>query len=160
MMSGRLAQDKVYTVSTVPPLLSTYALGLALFQQHAVEPIMTALLKTLLAQIRLDRRGEAVNKSAIRSCIEMLVGLGAEVSVYKSKFEPVFLDETRDFYAEEARTLLEVDNVGAPQYLSKVRARELQALSLVEHAPRSSDGWTRRTLGRITTSTARPTCTS
>lgn len=84
---------------------------------------MPSLLKTLLAQIRLDRRGEAVNKSAIRACIEMLVGLGAEsgTSVYKSRFEPVFLDETREFYAAEAMALLEIDNVTAPQYLSKVR---------------------------------------
>ena len=124
-------QDKVYTSSTVPASLPTYALGLALFLKHVVDPILPVLIKTLLAQIRLDRRGEAVNKSAIRASVEMLVSLGGDdtnASVYKKKFEPLFLEETQSFYADEASELLGTDNVSAPQYLAKVRGHLLLQL--------------------------------
>ena len=118
----------MYIQQTSPPSLPTYSLGLSLFLSHVLRneslPIQEQLLSVVLAQIRLDREGEAVNKSAIRSCVEMLSLLrnrGGEdgETVYRAVFEDRFMTESRAFYAAESERLL--SSVSAPEYLAKVR---------------------------------------
>jgi cullin 3 len=119
----------VYTPSTKPPSPPTYSLGLSLFLSQVLEhpslSVSKHLVSALLTLIRLEREGEAVNRSAILSATEMLAGLrrGSAADegepVYRDMFENVFLDETREFYRREVDSAL--GTFTAPEFLAKVR---------------------------------------
>jgi cullin 3 len=90
----------------------------------------------LLSQIALDRQGQVINKSALRSCTSMLSILRSNSqedgpTVYKTDFESPFLEETGKFYDAESNNLLL--NGTAPDYLSKVERRLLEEDDRVHH---------------------------
>lgn len=135
-----LAQDKVYVTNSQPKLLPTYDLGLSLFLQHVIRstevPIHDQLLSVLLSQIRLDRQGQVVNKSALRSCVAMLNMLRDTNSddkhtVYQTDFEDRFLDESQSFYANEATHLLTTGS--AADYLQKIERRFYEEDARIHH---------------------------
>ena len=61
----------------------------------------------VLDQIQMERTGDVINKSIIKSCIYMLDGLyesnaeSPEQKLYNTSFEEDFLNVSRDFYRAE-----------------------------------------------------------
>lgn len=127
---------------------TVWDLGLFLFLTHvvrsALHPIGPILLSSLLTQIRLDRDGETINRSIVKSCTDMLGDLSnasrdtivrigdqkggqpagsspsdAGESVYKTDFEGQFLVESAEYYRREGERLLA--SCDAPEYLRKAR---------------------------------------
>lgn len=102
--------------------LPSWELGLELFRQNVVcsdqYPIRRYLYGTILTQIQLEREGTVVSRSAIQSCVDMLVTLNFpepnmpfynRPTMYKHEFEDLFLCATSDFYRAEAAAA-----IGAP----------------------------------------------
>jgi cullin 3 len=88
------------------------------------------LYGTLLTQIQLEREGSVVNRSVLKSNIDMLsaltypqtaVDFTARHSVYKMDFEPALLATSEEFYKAEAQRLL--DGHDAARYLQYVERR-------------------------------------
>ncbi|TXT15801.1 hypothetical protein VHUM_00304 [Vanrija humicola] len=89
-------------------------------------PIHTHLIGTLLSLVQLERDGEAIQRSSIRDSIDVLLRLeNSEAmgggTVYATSFEPEFLRRSKDFYGQEAITMLERGD--APAYLRNVETR-------------------------------------
>jgi cullin 3 len=109
-------------------------LGLELFRDTVLRsskyPVHTHLYTTLLTQIQVEREGSVINRSALKSNIDMLTSLthprphtaiSARTTVYNYDFEPAFLATSEEFYRAEAERLL--DNNDAAQYLRHVERR-------------------------------------
>ena len=125
-------QDRMYVPQE--KLLPSWDLGLELFRENVPwsrrYPIQRNLFGTLLTQIQIEREGAVVNRSAIKSCIEMLVTLSCprpnvpldqRSSLYKQEFEPAFLGTSVEFYRAEAERKL--DSGDAAEYLRHVERR-------------------------------------
>lgn len=97
--------------------------GLILFLQHIIRPpIKGHLISAVLDEIRTERDGYVINRSAVKGCVDVLLQLSDEssgVSVYKKDLEPAILRESEIFYKAEGLKLLETCD--APEYLSRVR---------------------------------------
>lgn len=94
--------------------------------------IATVLFSVILDQIKMQRAGDEINKSTIRSCIYMLEGLyeteepEESTKLYLTEFEPAFLDATREFYRTEGATLLQEADAGTFCRHAKRRVNEEQ----------------------------------
>lgn len=76
------------------------------------------------SQIRLERDGFPVNRSAIKGCIEVYRSLTDSPSgsnIYKHELEPHILAETSSYYKHEGSTL--ITTCDAPTYLLRAEAR-------------------------------------
>ncbi|EJD48922.1 Cullin-domain-containing protein [Auricularia subglabra TFB-10046 SS5] len=117
--------DRSYTETNGVP--STYELGLRLFLERIVHasqyPIQRHLVATLLNQIRIEREGYAINQSTVKGCLQIFLTLNDESQrqVYKTDFEPVFLQESASFYEAEGDTLTQ--SLSVPEYLQRVDSR-------------------------------------
>ncbi len=131
--------------------MPSWDLGLELFRENVPWsksfPIQRNLYGTLLDQIQIEREGTPINRSALKSCIEMLVELkypkqniaiAQRPSVYKQEFEPAFLSTSVDFYRAEAERTLERGDAGA--YLSHVERRFVEEEDRVTVYLNSSTG--------------------
>lgn len=81
-----------------------------------VPDMLTILNSIILEQIAMDRDGDPIDKSLIKSCINVLEGLhetaaeNEDERLYLTSFEQLFLSASRDFYkAESARLLQDAD---------------------------------------------------
>lgn len=80
--------------------------------------VATFLFGTILDQIQMEREGDIIDKSLIRSCIYMLEGLyetedeTTATKLYLTSFEPEFLAASELFYKNEGQVLLRNDNAG------------------------------------------------
>ncbi|KZS88122.1 Cullin-domain-containing protein [Sistotremastrum niveocremeum HHB9708] len=111
--------DRSYTPHAQVPQI--WDAGLDLFIQHILGPtIAEPLIATILAQIRIERDGYTINRSAVKSCVEVLLLLD-HPSIYKKKLEPAVLQESTSFYREEGQKLLETCD--APEFLRRVSSR-------------------------------------
>ena len=87
-----------------------------------VYPIRQHLLTSILRQIRLERDGYPVNRSAVKSCIDVyrqLRDTRTNASVFKVELESKILEESEQYYKHEGEHLIETCD--AAQYLSRVR---------------------------------------
>lgn len=82
-------------------------------------PSMLGVLNgVILDQIRMERAGEIIETSIIKSCIYMLDGLyessseAADQKLYNTSFEQDFLNVSREFYREEGERLLRDSDAG------------------------------------------------
>ncbi|XP_068732101.1 cullin-3-like [Montipora capricornis] len=103
---------------------NVYNLGLILFRDLVVRHgnIRDHLCQTLLTLVRRERKGEVVDRMAIRNACQMLMILGIDTrSVYEEDFEKPFLEESAEFYKLEGQKFL-VEN-SASVYIQKVEAR-------------------------------------
>lgn len=123
-VSSRL-QDQVWTGGQKPPLPRIYDAGLTLFLvkiiRSAAQPLHDQLISTLLSQIRLEREGEVINRSAVRDVVQILLHLSDKpggASVYELDFEAGFLAWTASFYKDEGERL--VEDLSAGEYLRRV----------------------------------------
>lgn len=131
-------QDKVWTPAQKPPLPLIYDAGLTLFLvkivRSAAEPIHDQLISTLLSQIRLEREGEVINRSAVRDVVQILLNLSDRPggpSVYELDFEAGFLAWTAVFYRDEGERL--VEDMTAGDYLRRTERRLEEEASRTQH---------------------------
>ncbi|KAF9348817.1 Cullin-3 [Mortierella sp. AD094] len=118
--------DKNYVPQSRLP--RTYDMGLYLFRDTVVRspkyPIKSHLQKILLDQITMERKGDVIDRGAVKSCTEMLLELkenqGIE-SVYITDFETQFVETSREFYRLESEEL--VRRFDPPEYMRKVENR-------------------------------------
>ena len=92
--------------------------------------VAAVLFSVILDQIKMQREGDEVNKTAIRSCIYMLEGLyeteeqEESTKIYLTEFEPAFLNATREFYRAEGAMLLQQADAGTFCRHAKKRVNE------------------------------------
>lgn len=111
-----------------------YDSGLYIFRDTiARNPAIRERLRSLLLRnIELERNGELVDRSLLKSILRMLVDLGVHSNVvYEDDFESFFLERTLDFYRAEAQATL--DHATCPEYLVKAEKRLLEEANRVTH---------------------------
>uniref|UniRef100_A0A667ZAS0 Cullin-4A n=1 Tax=Myripristis murdjan TaxID=586833 RepID=A0A667ZAS0_9TELE len=110
--------DRTYVLqnSLLPSIWDT---GLELFRTHIVNDsgVQKRTVDGILEQIELERNGETVDRSLLRS----LLGMLSDLQVYKDSFEERFLVETNRLYAAEGQRLMQERDV--PEYLHHVAHR-------------------------------------
>ncbi|MBN3281835.1 CUL4B protein, partial [Polyodon spathula] len=110
--------DRVYVLqnSMLPSIWDT---GLELFRSHIVSDkmVQSKTVDAILQLIERERNGEAVDRSLLRSLLNML----SDLQVYKDSFEQKFLKETHRLYAAEGQSLMQEREV--PEYLHHVNKR-------------------------------------
>ncbi|XP_003737732.1 cullin-3 [Galendromus occidentalis] len=114
--------DRVYTKEYNEE--NVYNLGLIIFRDQVVRHgcIRDRLRETLLSMVMKERRGEVVDRSAIKNACQMLVVLGIQNrSVYEEDFERPFIQQSTEFYRSESQRFL-ADN-SASSYVLKVEQR-------------------------------------
>ncbi|KAF9937420.1 Cullin-3 [Modicella reniformis] len=121
-----IIQDKNYVPQSRLP--RTYDMGLFLFRdtvvRSPVHPIQLHLQLVLLNQITMERRGDVIDRGAIKSCTEMLLEIkenDGNDSIYVTDFEILFVDTSREFYKVESDDL--VRRFDPPEYMRKVEDR-------------------------------------
>merc|ERR1711892_1353039 len=103
---------------------NVYNLGLVIFRDKVVRYgcIGNHLRVTLLDMIMKERRGEVIDRLAIKNACQMLMMLGIETrNVYEEDFESHFLKQSAEFYKIESQKFLEENS--ASVYIHKVEAR-------------------------------------
>ncbi|KZT56924.1 Cullin-domain-containing protein [Calocera cornea HHB12733] len=128
--------DRIYCPANNVPVI--YEAGMQLFLKHIIRttvyPIRHHIITTILRLIDIERNGDVINRSAVRSCVEILMDLKDKrdgPTVYKLDFEPVFLKKSDDYYLAEARRL--IDTCDGPTYLAKAERRLDQEKSRTDH---------------------------
>lgn len=110
--------DRTYVLqnSLLPSIWDT---GLELFRTHIVSDtaVQKRTVDGILEQIELERNGETIDRSLLRS----LLGMLSDLQVYKEAFEEKFLSETNRLYAAEGQRLMQERDV--PEYLHHVARR-------------------------------------
>jgi len=102
-------------------------MGLYLFRDTVIRspklPIQSHLQMVLLDQITLERRGDVIDRGAVKACIEMLLEMRENNGVdpiYIADFENLFVETSREFYKVESEDL--VRKFDPPEYMRKVRS--------------------------------------
>lgn len=114
-------KDRVYTKTADVP--ETWSKGLELFLKHIIKsPIKEHLITAILKQVKYERDGYVINRSAVKGCVDVFLSLDVDpdgsTTVYKLDFEPLFLKESENFYKAEADYLL--TTCDASEYLLRV----------------------------------------
>ncbi|XP_046854312.1 cullin-3-A-like [Xenia sp. Carnegie-2017] len=103
---------------------NVYNLGLVLFRDLVVRhgSLRDHLCNTLLSLVSRERRGEVVERMAVKNACHMLMDLGIDSRiVYEEDFEKKFLNESAEFYRVEGQTFLTENS--ASVYIEKVEKR-------------------------------------
>jgi len=103
---------------------NVYNLGLMLFRDKVVRygSISSHLRQTLLDKIMKERRGEVIDRLAVKNACQMLMMLGIDSRrVYEEDFESEFLKQSAEFYQYESQIFLEENSTSA--YIRKVETR-------------------------------------
>lgn len=111
-----------------------YDSGLYIFRDAVARSpgVRERLRELLLRTIELERHGELVDRSLVKSVLRMLVDLGVHSNaVYEDDFERFFLDRSLAFYRAEAQATLDVAT--CPEYLVKAERRLLEEATRVTH---------------------------
>ncbi|TIB95913.1 Cullin-domain-containing protein [Wallemia mellicola] len=136
--------DKVYTPTK--NVASTWELGLNLFRDVVLNnsetstDIQFTLFAVIHSQICLERDGQVIDRSALKSCCDILFELSElspvhlksktksyippspyEKSIYTVLLEPQLRAETEKYYRDEATSFLESNDI--PSYLKRVESR-------------------------------------
>lgn len=100
---------------------SIFSTTIALFRDHILQSkldgnsdrlVMNILIAVILDQVHMEREGDVIDRTLIRSCSRMLSSLFKDATenenekLYLLDFEPRFLDSSREYYAEECGRLL------------------------------------------------------
>lgn len=103
---------------------NVYNLGLMIFRDQVVRhpTIRDHLRTTLLEMVAKERRGEVVDRGAVKNACQMLMVLGIDSrNVYEEDFERPFLEQSAEFYKSESQKFLGENS--ASVYIKKVEAR-------------------------------------
>ena len=103
----------------------------AVIPSHSDATIAMVLNSVILDQIRMEREGDFIDTSLIRSCIYMLEGLyetgdDEATKLYLTSFEPAYLAASEAFYQSEGASILAEANAGTFCRHAKKRANEEQ----------------------------------
>lgn len=116
-----------------PPIFTT---SMALFRKEVlnmaldIEPpmnVLSLLEMVLLDMIKMERNSETIDRPLVRACCYMLEGLYESFAeeesskLYLRSFEPKFLEESREFYTKEGKTLL--NEADATTFCTRARKR-------------------------------------
>lgn len=113
---------------------NVYNLGLIIFRDQVVRYgcIRDHLRDTLLGMVMRERRGEMVDRLAIKNACQMLVHLGIDSrSVYEEDFERPFLAQSAEFYVMESQKFLTENS--ACVYIKKVDQRINEEAERAKH---------------------------
>uniref|UniRef100_A0A8C6TZS2 Cullin 3 n=1 Tax=Neogobius melanostomus TaxID=47308 RepID=A0A8C6TZS2_9GOBI len=124
--------DRVYVQQN--NVENVYNLGLIIFRDQVVRYgcIRDHLRQTLLDMIARERKGEVVDRGAIRNACQMLMILGLDGrTVYEEDFESPFLDMSAEFFQMESQKFLAENS--ASVYIKKVEARINEEIERVMH---------------------------
>ena len=114
-------QDRVYCKDFRKP--SIFAASMSQFREYVLRTpikidqdhqvsIAQFLNAVILDQVRMDREGDIIDKSLLKSCVYMLEGLyeteeeEETMKLYLTSFEDEFLKSSEQFYSNEGSTLL------------------------------------------------------
>lgn len=150
-------KDRVYTISSNVP--GTWELGLLLFREHIMRPsIRDHLINAILNQIRFEREGYVINRSAVKGSVEVFTSLYIEddkTSLYEEFLEPAILAESRAYYKAEGDRLLQLCDASA--FLKRVSNDLSCQVRLCDlFSRRWKNGTSLRSLGLTTISHASP----
>ncbi|CAG2107483.1 unnamed protein product [Medioppia subpectinata] len=124
--------DRVYVQQN--SVDNVYNLGLNLFRDHVVRygNIRDHLRETLLDMVMKERKGEVIDRLAVRNACQMLMQLGIDSrSVYEEDFERPFLQQSAEFYRFESQKFLEENS--ASVYIKKVEQRINEEAERAQH---------------------------
>ncbi|KAJ8692377.1 hypothetical protein PTI98_009697 [Pleurotus ostreatus] len=127
--------DRVYTTAEGVPKIQEA--GRQLFLKHILQPpnaIHSHVIDAVLKQIRLEREGYVINRSAVKECVDVFIGLDTGdhgMSVYERDLKPRILSESDAFYKNEGMILLQTCD--APEYLRRVEARFISEEERTHH---------------------------
>ncbi|KAF4525029.1 hypothetical protein B566_EDAN016006 [Ephemera danica] len=124
--------DRVYVQQN--DVDNVYNLGLSIFRDQVVRysVIGDSLRATLLELVARERRGEVVDRIAIRNACSMLMILGIDSrNVYEEDFERPFLQQSAEFYKLESQKFLAENS--ASVYIKKVEARIQEEVDRAQH---------------------------
>lgn len=113
---------------------NVYNLGLMIFRDQIIRyPVIHGHLReTLLSMVAKERRGEVVDRGAVKNACQMLMILGIESrSVYEEDFEKPFLSQSAEFYRLESEKFLAENS--ASVYIKKVEARIIEEAERATH---------------------------
>ncbi|KAI1000579.1 Cullin-3 [Podosphaera aphanis] len=130
--------DRIYCADSRKASIFTAAMGL--FRDHVLRSsladpdtkiiICDVLTSVILDQISMERQGDVINKSLIRSCVHMLEGLYetdeqfADQKLYLTVFEDAFLNKSQQFYQNECLRLLRDSDASTWLRRTKMRLDE------------------------------------
>lgn len=103
---------------------SVYNLGLKIFRDQVIrqKEIRECLQDTLLDLVARERRGEVVDRGAVRNACMMLMAVSLNNrDVYEEEFEKACLKQSAEFYRLESQRFLAENS--ASVYIKKVEAR-------------------------------------
>ena len=121
LLTDTLFQDRVYCKDFKKPSIFAASMGQfrdcvlrAALYSDLDSPLTIAhiLNSVMLDQIRMDREGDIIDKSLLKSCVYMLEGLyeteeeEEPTKLYLTSFEPEFLVASEQFYHDEGAALL------------------------------------------------------
>ncbi|XP_059164141.1 cullin-3-B-like [Physella acuta] len=124
--------DRVYVQQN--NVENVYNLGLIIFRDQVVRhpSIRDHLRSTLLEMVAKERKGEVVDRGAVKNACQMLMVLGIDSrGVYEEDFEQPFLDQSADFYRLESQKFLAENS--ASVYIKKVEARINEEAERAKH---------------------------
>ncbi|KOX79045.1 Cullin-3 [Melipona quadrifasciata] len=113
---------------------NVYNLGLIIFRDQVVRYgcVRDHLRETLLGMVARERRGEVVDRIAIKNACQMLMLLGINSrQVYEEDFERPFLQQSAEFYRMESQKFLAENS--ASVYIKKVEARICEESERAKH---------------------------
>nr|XP_033342734.1 cullin-3 isoform X1 [Megalopta genalis]XP_033342735.1 cullin-3 isoform X1 [Megalopta genalis] len=124
--------DRVYVQQN--DVDNVYNLGLIIFRDQVVRYgcVRDHLRETLLDMVGRERRGEVVDRIAIKNACQMLMLLGINSrQVYEEDFERPFLQQSAEFYKMESQKFLAENS--ASVYIKKVEARICEESERAKH---------------------------
>merc|ERR1719402_1536661 len=114
---------------------NVYNLGLTIFRDQVVRcpKIRSHLRELLLDMVARERRGEVVDRGALREACAMLMTLSINDNrrVYIDDFEDPFLEQSREFYKVESENFLAENS--ASVYIKKVEQRINEEADRAKH---------------------------
>ena len=114
---------------------NVYNLGLTIFRDQVVRcpKIRSHLRELLLDMVARERRGEVVDRGALREACAMLMTLSINDNrrVYIDDFEDPFLEQSREFYKVESERFLAENS--ASVYIKKVEQRINEEADRAKH---------------------------
>ncbi|KAA0709411.1 Cullin-4B [Triplophysa tibetana] len=110
--------DRTYVLQN-SMLPSIWDMGLELFRSYIISDlkVQSKTIAGILLLIERERSGEAVDRTLLRSLLNML----SDLQIYQDSFEQRFLEETNRLYAAEGQRLMQEREV--PEYLHHVNKR-------------------------------------
>lgn len=101
-----------------------YTMGHILFKKYILRDpgVNPRFIGFLLDKINQERRGDKIEREVLRGGVKILMELGfGSNNVYKKDFEKTFLDQSHEFYQNEA--IEKITTHTAAEYLQVVQKR-------------------------------------